>query len=192
MRQSRYQGPKKPIVKPAAQTQLLEAYFEKRVLLVRYFTRLTADPAMAEDIVQDLYIRLSGMTHDTQIGDPAAFLFRMAHNIHLNQLRALRNSRGRDAAWQELSGHRIGDETADDGPSAEDQAHGRQLMQRLTAALGELPEKTQSIFRLHRFDGLPQTEVATKMGMSLSSIEKHLATALRHLTARLRPPGTGT
>ena len=76
-------------MKPAAQTQLLEAYFEKRVLLVRYFTRLTADPAMAEDIVQDLYIRLSGMTHDTQIGDPAAFLFRMAHNIHLNQLRAL-------------------------------------------------------------------------------------------------------
>lgn len=179
-------------MKPAAQTQLLEAYFEKRVLLVRYFTRLTADSAMAEDIVQDLYVRLSGMTYDTQIGDPTAFLFRMAHNIHLNQLRALRNSRGRDAAWQELSGHRVGDETADDGPSAEDQAHGRQLMQRLTAALGELPEKTQNIFRLHRFESLTQTEVATKMDMSLSSVEKHLATALRHLTARLRPPGAGT
>lgn len=179
-------------MKAAAQTQLLEAYFEKRVLLVRYFTRLTADSAMAEDIVQDLYIRLSGMTYETQIGDPTAFLFRMAHNIHLNQLRALRNSRGRDAAWQELSAHRVGDETADDGPSAEDQAHGRQLMQRLTAALGELPEKTQNVFRLHRFEGLTQTDVATKMDMSLSSVEKHLATALRHLTARLRPPGAGT
>jgi RNA polymerase sigma factor (sigma-70 family) len=179
-------------VKSAAKTQLLETYFEKRVLLVRYFTRLTADSAMAEDIVQDLYVRLSGMTYESQIGDPTAFLFRMAHNIHLNQLRALRNSRGRDAAWQELSGHRVGDETADDGPSAEDQAHGRQLMQRLTAALSELPEKTQAIFRLHRFDGLSQTEVATRMEMSLSSIEKHLATALRHLTARLRPPGAGT
>lgn len=179
-------------MKPAAQTQLLEAYFEKRVLLVRYFTRLTADPAMAEDIVQDLYVRLSGMTYETQIGDPAAFLFRMAHNIHLNQLRALRNSRGRDAAWQELSGHRIGDETADDGPSAEDQAHGRQLMEKLTAALSELPQKTQSVFRLHRMEGLTQTEVAAKMDVSLSSVEKHLATALRHLTARLRPPGAGT
>lgn len=177
---------------PAAQTQLLEAYFEKRVLLVRYFTRLTADSAMAEDIVQDLYVRLSGMTYETQIGDPTAFLFRMAHNIHLNQLRALRNSRGRDAAWQELSGHRIGDETADDGPSAEDRAHGRQLMEKLVAALGELPQKTQSVFRLHRMEGLTQTEVAAKLDVSLSTVEKHLATALRHLTARLRPPDPGT
>lgn len=178
-------------MKTAAQGILLEAYFEKRVLLVRYFTRLTGDAAMAEDIIQDLYVRLSATAVETQISDPAAFLFRMAHNIHLNQLRALRNARSRDTAWQDLSSHRIGADTADDTPSAEDQAHGRQMMEKLSNALSELPEKTQSIFRLARLDGLTQTEVAARLGLSLSSVEKHLGTALRHLVARLRPPDAG-
>lgn len=174
-------------MKPAAQALLLETYFEKRLLLVRYFTRLTGDGAMAEDIVQDLYLKVSEMKTEPQIGDPTAFLFRMAHNLHLNQLRSLTNSRGRDTAWHDLSGTRLGGETVDDTPSAEDELDGRQKMARVAAALAELPERTQAIFRLHKFDGLNQADVAKTLGISLSSVEKHLGTALRHLMTRLQP-----
>lgn len=174
---------------PASQTVLLEVYFEKRILLVRYFTRLTGDAAQAEDIAQDLYLKVAAMQTEVEIGDPVAFLFRMAHNVHLNQLRSLTNRRNRDTAWHVVSHEQVGGEPVDESPSPEDQADGLQKMGLLTRALEELPEKTQSIFRLHKFEGVNQTDVARQLGISLSSVEKHLSAALKHLVARLcRPP----
>ncbi len=172
---------------PTSQTVLLEAYFEKRILLVRYFTRLTGDAAQAEDIAQDLYLKVAATHTELEVADPVAFLFRMAHNIHLNQLRSLNNRRNRDTAWHVVSQQRVGGESVDDSPSAEELTNGRQQMALLTRALEELPEKTQAIFRLHKLDGVSQAEVATRLAISLSSVEKHLSIALKHLVARLRP-----
>ncbi len=176
---------------PASQTVLLEAYFEKRILLVRYFTRLTGDAAQAEDIAQDLYLKVAATQTEMEVTDPVAFLFRMAHNVHLNQLRSLSNRRNRDTAWHIVSQEQIGGESIDDSPSAEDRTNGRQQMVLLTRALEELPEKTRTIFRRHKFDGLSQAEVAAEMSISLSSVEKHLSAALKHLVSRLRSPNGG-
>ncbi len=167
---------------------LLNVYFDKRVLLVRYFTRVAGDASAAEDVVQDLYVRLANLQDAPPLDDPTAFLFRMAHNIHRNQLRSLGNGRRRDSAWHDLSREYAGDEVIDDAPSAEDAVAGRQQMAQVNAALDELPEKTQTIFRLHKLEGVAQTEVAGRLGISLSSVEKHLSSALKHLVARVRPP----
>jgi RNA polymerase sigma-70 factor (ECF subfamily) len=166
---------------------LLKAYVDKRDLLVRYFTRVANDAGLAEDIVQDLYLKIDAMEADGRaIEDATAFLFRMAHNIHRNHIRTLDNGRRRDTAWQSL--HREGGEdAADDAPSAEDALSSRQQMAEFSRALDELPERTRAIFRLHKLDGLPQAQVASRLGISLSSVEKHLGTALKYLTARFRP-----
>ncbi|WP_443747950.1 RNA polymerase sigma factor [Asticcacaulis solisilvae] len=167
---------------------LFKAYVEKRDLLVRYFTRVANDAALAEDIVQDLYLRIEAIPADDTrvIDDATAFLFRMAHNIHRNQIRTLDNSRRRDTAWHSV--HHDGREDAADGaPSPEDAVSGRQQMAEFTKAVEDLPERTQAIFRLHKFDGVSQAQVAARLGISLSSVEKHLGAALKHLTARLRP-----
>ena len=179
--------PLEPFVTAPAKSALMEAYFEKRTLLVRYFTRLLGDANWAEDLVQDLYVRLSAMPEVPEAADPAAFLFRMGHNLYLNQLRARLSGRAREAAWQSLSAGSGGEVAVDVSPSPEDQAHGRQQMRLFQAALDSLPEKTRVIFRLHRIDGIPQAEVAARLGISLSSVEKHLSAALKALTARLWP-----
>ena len=166
---------------------LLQAYFDKRVLLQRYFAKVANDAAAAEDIVQDLYVRVSNMGDGQQIDDPTAFLFRMAHNIHRNQIRALTNGRRRDTAWHDVSHEYSGADVVDDAPTAEDEIAGRQQLALVTAVLDELPEKTRAIFRLHKFDGVAQGEVASRLGISLSSVEKHLSSALKHLMARVRP-----
>ena len=173
---------------PSSRDILFKAYVERRDLLVRYFTRVANDAGLAEDIVQDLYLKLEAVDDGDgrAIEDATAFLFRMAHNIHRNHIRTLDNGRRRDTAWQTL--HRDGaEDAADDAPSAEDEVSGRQQLAEFTRALEELPERTRTIFRLHKFDGVPQSQVASQLGISLSSVEKHLGTALKFLTARFRP-----
>jgi len=167
---------------------LFKAYVERRDLLVRYFTRVANDGALAEDIVQDLYLRIDAIPEDDHrtIEDATAFLFRMAHNIHRNHIRTLDNGRRRDTAWHSV--HRDGrEDAADDAPSPEDALSGRQQMVEFTRAVEELPERTRAIFRLHKFEGVSQAQVASRLGISLSSVEKHLGAALKHLMTRLRP-----
>ncbi len=167
---------------------LFKAYVEKRDLLVRYFTRVANDAGLAEDIVQDLYLKIEATDDGDErlIDDATAFLFRMAHNIHRNHIRTLGNGRRRDTDWQSL--HREGGpDGADDAPSPEAEISGRQQIGELTRALDELPERTRTIFQLHKFEGISQAQVASKLGISLSSVEKHLGAALKHLTTRFRP-----
>jgi RNA polymerase sigma-70 factor (ECF subfamily) len=63
---------------------------------------------------------------------------------------------------------------------------GREAVERLIAALHELPETTRIVFTQYHFDNVPQVEVARRMGLSLSTVEKHMARANAHLLKRLR------
>ncbi len=155
-------------------------------MLLRLFARRTGDAATAEDVLQDLYLKLETGDVTTQVDNPVAFLMRMANNLYLNRLRSQTSERGRDRAWHDASRETTGDEVVDDVPSPETQVASRQQLLLLVATLKELPEKTQTIFRLHKIDGLSQGEVARRLEISISSVEKHLATALRHLLLRMR------
>jgi len=48
-----------------------------------------------------------------------------------------------------------------------------------------LPEKTAVIFSLYHFESVPQVEIARRLGMSLSTVEKHMGRANAHLLERL-------
>ncbi len=165
---------------------LLGTYLEKRDVLLRYVAASCRDPGLAEDIIQDLYVKLSALETEPVVDNPSGYLFRMANNIYLNRLRALKSERTRDHAWQASSFESIGGDAVADEPTPESRITGRQQMTRLKSAIDALPERTQAIFRLHKLDGLTQTQVAVRLGISISSVEKHLATALKTLTGRLR------
>ena len=168
---------------PGPRAILLSAYLEKRETLVRVFSKSLRDPALAEDIIQDMYLRIDAIEGDYAVDNPTGFLFRMANNLYLNRLRARTSEQARNRAWQDANHSEVGGETVDDAPDVEARIAGRQKLDHLLAALRELPDKTQTIFRLHKFDGLSQTQVATQLGISISSVEKHLSSALKHLVA---------
>ena len=94
---------------------------------------------------------------------------------------------------------RPGSRPADDEPAAlEGEAAGpgerfeqQQRLSHLAAALAELPPRRREAFVLHKFDGLSQVEVAERMGISLSMVEKHIASALLHCKRRLGQGGEG-
>ncbi len=92
----------------------------------------------------------------------------------------------RDAAWRDVA-HVSGPvEDIDDAPSAEAVVAGRERLAALLAALSDLPERTQTIFRMHKLDGLAYGEVAESLDVSKSTVEKHMMDALRVLSAKVR------
>jgi RNA polymerase sigma-70 factor (ECF subfamily) len=165
-----------------APTELFEVFVEQRDSLVRFFRARRGGDADVEDLLQELYLKLQAAP-PTDVREPKAYLFRLASNLMMDRWRSTSRSAARDGAWVSLH---TGGNGADDKPSAEDVVIGKQRLAMLVAALDRLPERTRSVFRLHKFDELSHSEVAARLGISRSTVEKHMMDALKALTETSR------
>jgi RNA polymerase sigma factor (sigma-70 family) len=165
---------------------LLDTYLERRHDLVRFFTARLRSGAAAEDLVQDIYLRLASLDARTEVHNPVGYLYRLGSNLMLDRLRGERRAAVREGSWLDSHSTRIGSEEIAEDASAEQVVASRQRLEATVAALRELPERTQRVFRMHKFDGMSHPEVAQALGISRSAVEKHVMAALKHLLARLR------
>ena len=164
---------------------LIALYLERRADLVRFFTVRLRSASAAEDLVQDIYVRLSSLSQPANIQNPVAYLYRLGSNLMLDRLRGERRTANRDGAWLDSQTVRVGNEEVSLEPSAEAAVAARQRLAQLAVALEELSPQTQRVFRMHKFEGLSHPEVAAALGISRSAVEKHMMTALKHLLSRL-------
>lgn len=169
----------------AAETPLLERYLERTGEMRRFFQARLGPAADIEDLVQELYLKVRAVPADEPVLNPDAFLYRLAHNLMLDRLRAKRRAGARDAEWRRNNQASIGVLDVADAPDAESAVIARQRLQKLMTALETLAPATQRAFRLHKFEGLSQAEAAERMGVSRSAVEKHIALALKHLMIRV-------
>jgi len=168
-----------------ARAALLAAYLERRDDLLRFFTLRLRSAAAAEDLVQDIYVRIAAVGDDVEVRNAAAYLYRLGSNLMLDRIRGERRAAARDHDWRE--GHRTvrgGEEVAEE-PAADDAVAARQRLAAIVAILGELPAQTQRVFRMHKFEGLSHAEVAAALGISKSAVEKHCMAVLKRLAERL-------
>lgn len=147
--------------------------------LRRYLQRRLGDGHMAGDLVQDTFLNV--LEHpDTRINDIRAYLYAIARNLLVNHRKQEARRRTDTVTPEALA------LLAADQPSPEDVADSRLQLARVHAMVQELPLRTQEIFVLNRIDGLTHADVARRLGMSESSVQKHLALAIAHMTRRLR------
>ncbi|WP_395445609.1 RNA polymerase sigma factor [Caulobacter sp. UC70_42] len=114
---------------------LLGLYEEKRANLVRFFSARLGSRAEAEDLVQDLYLRISGMESVGPVDNPSALLHRIGSNLMLDRLRSQKRSGTRDSDWRDVTttvvaGHEVADE-----PSADEVVASRQRLRALVEAV---------------------------------------------------------
>lgn len=169
----------------SARSALLAAYLERRADLVRFFTLRLRSAEAAEDLVQDIFLRLDGVGADVEIHNAAGYLYRLGSNLMLDRLRAERRAATRDQDWRDANRTVQGAEEIAEEPRADDAVAARQRLDRIVALLRELPEQTQRVFRMHKFDGMSHAEVAQALGVSRSAVEKHVMAALKRLSERL-------
>jgi RNA polymerase sigma factor (sigma-70 family) len=153
---------------------LRAALLEHRAALLRYFVARRVPPDEAEDILQDLVVKLASHASGP-IAEPRAYLYRMAENLLLDRIRSEGRRRGREHAWVAARAGATLD--ADDRPSPEQAMIARERLALVSAALAELPERTLFVFRRYRIDGIPQRQIASELAISLSAVEKHLQKA---------------
>ena len=168
---------------PDPRSGLLDAYLERRVALTRFFALRTRSDDQAEDIVQDIFLKIQAMSPGAmaQVQSPAAFLYRLGSNIMLDRARGQNRRDRRDDDWVKSSGvFGVGDAIADE-PSAEDATWARLKLGRVIAAIQTLPTNAQTAFRLHKLEGMTHAETAEAMGMSRSAVEKYVSATLQHL-----------
>lgn len=147
-----------------------------RLPLIAYFQRRVRSREEAEDLTQEVFLRLSRRLDVEQVDNAEAFLFRTAVNLLRD-----RSRRGKTAAshMDELA-HRAGFEEL----SPERVLQSRQSLASVLRALDELDERTRDAFILHRLEGMRHAEIASLYGVSVSSVEKYIIKAIAHLAKR--------
>ncbi|HEY8615963.1 RNA polymerase sigma factor [Phenylobacterium sp.] len=163
---------------------LVAAYLARRANLVRFFAARVGSRA-AEDLVQDLYLKVAGRSEGDAADNPTALLYRMAFNLMLDRARGDQRAAAREGAWRQATHVSLGGEDVVDEPLADEAAASRQRLRQLVAAVAELPPQMQRAFRLHKLQGFSHAETAQAMGISVKSVEKHISAALKALTVRL-------
>lgn len=179
-------APSGPSLRPEEANALVRTFFEKRENLLLFLAARTRDMATAEDLIQDLYLKISTLPPDTDVRAPSAMLYRMAANLMVDHVRSAQRGARRDAAWRrEAVGSDAPDEAAG-GAAADEVIIAKERVRQLTAAVADLPPQMQRAFRLHKLEGRSQAATAQAMGVSVKMIEQHIQAAIRHLSQRLR------
>ncbi len=135
--------------------------------LLRYLERMLRDTAAAEDLVQEVYLRVYRARERYQ---PQArfstWLYRIATNLALNELRRPR----RREAHASLDGPDA-PALAGDGPAPEAALAARRLAERVALELARLPERQRAALCLSAVEGLSYAEVAAALEISESAVK---------------------
>ena len=163
--------------KPAAAGGLEQVYLLNREPLLRFLRARGAGDA-AEDLLQEVWLKVAAGPAGP-VRDPLPYLYRTANNLMLDRRRAeLRRAR-RDHEWSGVDDTEA--EIASPAPSGERLVVARDELRATFGALSAIGDRTETVFRRFRLDGVSQRQIAEELGISLSAVEKHLQKAYRAL-----------
>ncbi len=157
--------------------RLVEAAGPLRQGLARYFRTRVPDPSEVDDLVQEVFARIAARDSEAPVGHLGGFVFQVAANVLAD--RGRRRFARRADAHVSFDPDQHGDEDFDPHRILA----GKEELRAATEALLSLPERTRTIFVLHRLEGRKSREVAAQLGISVSAVEKHMVRATQHLGA---------
>ena len=132
----------------------------------------------AHDLAQELFLKVSALEQRLEVTHARAYLFRMAANLVVDHQR---REQRRVSLLSEIDCHLWG---GAEGVSPERQVMARQELRDLAAVVEGMTPATRRIFRMNRFDGMTQRDIATELGISQTAVEKHIRKALALLAAQ--------
>jgi RNA polymerase sigma-70 factor (ECF subfamily) len=148
-----------------------------RPALMSFFLRRVRDHAEAEDLTQEVFVRM--LKNDVD-GGADHYVFQIAQNLLVDRARRA----GVRRQYRETLGPP--DALDVDPIDPERAALGRAELARFAAALNALPERTRVIFTLYRIDQMSQDVIGEAFGISKSAVKKQIAAAMVAIMARMR------
>jgi RNA polymerase sigma factor (sigma-70 family) len=162
-------------------TAVSQLFLEHNRALLGYLTARLRSEQEAKEVAQEAYVRLLQL-HEPNTSSLRAYLFKTATNLAIDRLRH-RRVRQRAEERQESFGELAPTCSEWDDPAK--QLLAREQADRLLGYLRELPLKCQHVLKLHRFEGIPQHEVAARLGFSERMVRRYITYAMLYCHLRL-------
>jgi RNA polymerase sigma-70 factor (ECF subfamily) len=158
----------------SGQVELLAILFERHhVRLFNFFLRLTADRPLSQDLTQEVFLRILKYRQSYR-GESkfCAWMYQIARNLHIDQLRSRR---------PEVPIDDIHEECACLGPSPAQEAEAGQDSDLLARALERLPLRKREVLLLSRFQNMKYAEIADMLACSVESVKVQVHRSLKEL-----------
>ena len=169
--------------KECGKDHLLAAWArEFRLPLIRFFQKRAPAGVEPDDLAQEVFVRLAKRADLSNIEHIEGYVFQAAASVLTDRFRL----DGRQPEIVDvLDESKIGEVVL----TPERVLMGKQELDALIRGLYSLPQRTRDIFVLYHFEGIRQTRIAARFGMPVSTVEKHMARANKHLLKRLGREG---
>ena len=144
--------------------------------------RILSDSVSAEEVTQDVFMSVwrRGATYVSKKGKFTTWLFSIAHNRTIDELRKRRRDLSRTN--DDIDDH-LNLESGDVSPP--DATVAQSEYAKIRAAMEDLPEEQKNVVELSYFKGLTQTEIAEKTGQPLGTVKTRMRLALKKLRKAL-------
>ena len=164
----------------ARRKDLLDALEALRPALRAFARARVSEAALAEDVLQDVAIRILSAELPEKIENKSAYLFSVTSNL----LRDLRRRAVRQNTENHLPIYDL--ELADPAPSPEHALGDRMDLEQAHRAIRALPEEMRRVFMLYRFENLTLEETAARANLTVPRVRKLLAKAIALIARRVR------
>jgi RNA polymerase sigma-70 factor (ECF subfamily) len=162
--------------------QIAEAFARCAPAVRRFFSRRVASKSDIDDLTQEVFTNLLRRAEGCEpVANVEGYIFQVAANLLTSRARQQMRRRA-------LDGDALDQDWAkgNEGFTPERILLGREACREVVAALHELPERVRTVFVLNRFEELSGIEIARRLNVSVSTVEKAMMRALAHLKERLR------
>ncbi|WP_286235312.1 RNA polymerase sigma factor [Thalassotalea sediminis] len=161
--------------------RVLKAFQACKDGLVRSIMKMSVEQQDVDDILQETFIRVLHSDEQQQIKSPKGYLFVVSRNLVLKKL--MQQSK---EMHTELDDALLINEEEN---IVEKELFQKRKFERFTNALNALPEKHRRAILLRKLYCLSHKEIAKKMDVSVSSVEKYIAAGLRQCKQSLYSQG---
>lgn len=166
--------------RPSTIEEAFQAHYHD---LIAFLLKQTGSANEAEDIVQETFARLMHRkVNMAEIKNAKTYLMQVAKNILIDEYRK-QNTRKKDSHVSIDGEQEAGLTEISTAPHLLDQYE--RTLDVLKKALAELTPRTREVFMLSRYDGLKYREIAEKLKITSSAVEKHIEKALGHCRATI-------
>ena len=148
--------------------------------LRNYLIGLLKSEDAVDDIIQEAFARMLALKNPTEIRQPKSFLFRVAHNLVVQDQRKQKTAATYTVANPEEFA------APDETPSIEERLIARERLQAFFSAVDSLPLHWKRILVLRTAYNLPHQMIADKLGISRSGVEKKFAAGMRRCREHIR------
>jgi RNA polymerase sigma-70 factor (ECF subfamily) len=144
-----------------------------------YARKLTGDAVEAEDLVQEAYAKVLGVPDWRRLEQPERFVLTIIRNLAFERFRRAKVVGIRQIGVLEMEA------LPDPAPDAHAVTSAREELLRVLEAVDRLPEQCRRVVTLRKMEGLSPGQIAVRLNLSISTVEKHLAKGLMLLTKAL-------